>query len=98
MAPNRRHDMPSRGFRRKPPTAGWRMRKWIVLAIVLAVAIAAVIAARNLDAYLNSNRVWLAARLEQALGRKVAFDEIGVSFAGGLGVRIKGVRIADDPA
>jgi uncharacterized protein involved in outer membrane biogenesis len=74
------------------------MRKWIVLAIVLAVAALAAIAARNLDAYLNSNRQWLAERLEQTLGREVAFDAVGVSFAGGFGVRLEGVRIADDPA
>jgi uncharacterized protein involved in outer membrane biogenesis len=67
-----------------------------VIVVVIAVAVGFVLS--NLNAYLNSNKDWLAAQVEGVLGRKVSFSEIGVSLSSGFGARIKDVRIADDPA
>jgi hypothetical protein len=67
-----------------------------VIVVVIAVAVGFVLA--NLNAYLNSNKDWLAAQVEGVLGRKVSFSEIGVSLSSGFVARIKDVRIADDPA
>ena len=75
------------------------MRKWIVVAVVvLVVAGLAAFAVRNLNAYLNNNKDWIAQRVESALGRQVSFDEIGVSLLGGFGAQVSNFRIADDPA
>src|SRR5215471_5171695 len=67
-----------------------------VLVVVIAVAVGFVLS--HLNAYLNSNKDWLAAQVEGVLGRKVSFSEIGVSLSSGFGARIQDVRIADDPA
>ena len=75
------------------------MRRWIiVLAVVLAVAGAIALAVNNLGTYLNENRDAVAKQVESRLGRRVAFGEVGVSLAGGLGVRVADLRIGDDPA
>src|SRR5262249_49669805 len=64
-----------------------------------AVTVAAVaLALVNLNSYLNRNKDWLAGQVENALGRKVSFSEIGVQLFGGFGARIKDLTIADDPA
>jgi uncharacterized protein involved in outer membrane biogenesis len=75
------------------------MRKWIILGVILAVSVGAfALALTNLNSYLNRNKEWLAGQVENALGRKVTFSEIGVQFFGGFGARIKDLKIADDPA
>lgn len=76
------------------------MRKLLVIlgiAIAVVVVVLAVVLT-NLDSYLNENRDWLSAQSESALGRPVSFGEIGISLAGGLGVRVADLRIQDDPA
>jgi hypothetical protein len=74
------------------------MRKWIILAVVLAVlGAASVVALTSLNSYLNRNRDWIAEQAKAALGREVAFDEIGVSVLGGVGARLVNLRVADDP-
>ena len=75
------------------------MRKWIIFGVILAVIVSAVaLALANLNSYLNRNKDWLAGQVENALGRKVSFSEIGVQLFGGFGARIKDLKIADDPA
>ncbi len=75
------------------------MRKWIILGVILAVIVGAfALALANLNSYLNRNKDWLAGQVENALGRKVTFSEIGVQLFGGFGARIKDLSIADDPA
>jgi uncharacterized protein involved in outer membrane biogenesis len=75
------------------------MRKILILAaVVLFLAGALFISASNLNRYLTENRDWLAEQASSALGRSVAFDEIGISFRGGLGARITSVAIGEDPA
>ncbi len=75
------------------------MRKFLVLgAVLLVLAGVLFAAASNLNRYLEDNREWLAEQASVALGRPVAFDEIGVSLRGGLGARITSVAIGEDPA
>ncbi len=73
------------------------MRKFLaVLAVVVAVLVAALVyAAFNLNSFLQTNRGWLADRASDALGREVQFDEIGISFRGGLGASVSGLRIGE---
>lgn len=76
------------------------MRKLLVVLIVLLVVLAGVVvlAAMNLDRFVNANRDALAQRVESAVGRKVSFGEVGISFAGGLGVRVADLAVGEDPA
>jgi hypothetical protein len=70
----------------------------LILGVIVVVIVGAVgLVLSNLNSYLTSNKDWLAAQVEGVLGRKVAFSEIGVSLSSGFGVRVKDVRIADDP-
>jgi uncharacterized protein involved in outer membrane biogenesis len=74
------------------------MRKLVILgAVLLVLAVALFVAANNLNRYLDENREWIAEQATSALGRSVAFDEIGVSFRGGLGARVTSVVIGEDP-
>jgi AsmA protein len=76
------------------------VRRWLAvpLAVVLLLGLALALAARNLDVYVNANREALARRAAEALGREVAFGEIGISLRGGLAVRVADLRVADDPS
>ena len=76
------------------------MRRWgILLGIVVLVLVAAlVVAALNLNRFLNQNRDLIAKQAQRAIGREVRFGEVGVSFAGGLGVRVEDLHVGDDPA
>ena len=75
------------------------MRKILILGVVLLILAGALfVAANNLNSYLAENREWLAEQASSALGRSVAFDEIGVSLRGGLGARVTSVAIGEDPA
>ncbi len=75
------------------------MRKVLILGAVLLILVGALfVAASNLNRYLEDNREWLAQQASSALGRPVAFDEIGVSLRGGLGARVTSVTIGEDPA
>ncbi len=75
------------------------MRKFLggvfLLVIVLGVGVA--VAVSNLDTYLNDNKAWVEEQIEAALVRPVSFDEVGLSFTSGLGVRVSGFRIGEDP-
>ncbi|MEA2624252.1 MAG: hypothetical protein QOD06_297, partial [Candidatus Binatota bacterium] len=76
------------------------MRKWMIGLVVLLVVVAAAVALAlaNLNRFLNQNKGWVASKIEEALGRKVTFDEVGVQVFGGFGARVKNLSIADDPA
>jgi len=75
------------------------MRKWLVVLAVVAVLLigGAVVVISNLNACLGHNREWIAEQAEAAVGRTVAFEDVGVSLSAGLGVGIEGLRVADDP-
>jgi AsmA protein len=76
------------------------MRKWFwitgvsVLVVIAVMALALV----NLNSLINRNKDFLLSRAEEALGRKVAVGEIGVTLWGGIGVRLKQISLADDPS
>ena len=74
------------------------MRKLIGAFVftVVVVAVFIVVAASQLNTYLNDNKDWIAAQIEGALGRPVQFDKVGVSVSRGLAVEIDGFRIAED--
>ncbi len=70
---------------------------WIVLALVAITAGVFAYAAANLNGYLTNNRAALAERASAALGRKVSFENVELSFSRGLGVALADLAIADDP-
>ncbi len=74
------------------------MRKIAIAGVVLLVLIAglATFAATRLDEYITNNRAEISARASAALGREFAFESAAVSFRGGIGARLDGIRIADD--
>ena len=76
------------------------MRKLLLalLVVLVIVVVGAVALALRLNSFLDENRDWLAERAQQALGREVAFSDVEVSLRGGLGARIEGLQLADDPA
>ncbi len=75
------------------------MRRWLIVGAVGAAVAAGglALAMANLSQWLTANHDWLTQRAERELGRAVAFDAIGVTLWGGMGVRVTGLRIADDP-
>jgi len=76
------------------------MRKWMLIpgVILLALIAVAALALVNLNSLINRNKDYLLARAEEALGRKVAIGEIGVTLWAGIGVRLKQFSLADDPS
>jgi uncharacterized protein involved in outer membrane biogenesis len=76
------------------------MRRWlVVLLVVMLLGVGALaVAVVNLDAWINANRDAVAEQVKGAIGREVAFGEVGLSLRGGLGVRVAQLRIGDDPA
>lgn len=76
------------------------IRRVLVVFTVAAIVLVALVAfaLSNLEGWLNDNRDWIADRAAQSLGRPLTFDEVGVSFRRGFGVRVANLRVADDPA
>ncbi|MGH7422399.1 MAG: hypothetical protein ACREJ1_01830, partial [Candidatus Methylomirabilales bacterium] len=75
------------------------MRKFVIAAVILFVLAAVVVFALfNLDKLVKRNKDYILAQAEQALGRKVAVEDIGVTLWGGIGVRLKNLTLADDRA
>ena len=76
------------------------MRKFgIALAIAVLLLVGAVVlAAANLENWINQNRDALATESRERLGRDVSFGEVGISFAAGLAVRVADLRVGGDPA
>ena len=76
------------------------MQKLLISLVVLILLLGAAIAYAmlNLNSYLRDNKGVIEEQVEAALGREVSFDEISISFSGGLGARLTKLRIADDPA
>ncbi|GIW41774.1 MAG: hypothetical protein KatS3mg076_2351 [Candidatus Binatia bacterium] len=76
------------------------MRKWLWAFFLLIALLGAALfwAASRLDSYLEEHREWLAEKASESVGRPTSFSEVGVGFRGGLSVRVKDLRIGDDPA
>ena len=74
------------------------MRKLLIIsAVLLVIAGLIVFAVSNLNSLITSNKDQILQQIEQALGREVAIQEIGVMVWGGIGARLTQFRIADDP-
>ncbi|HLK09826.1 MAG TPA: hypothetical protein VKW76_00425 [Candidatus Binatia bacterium] len=71
-------------------------RRWALALGVVALAAALIAAA--LAALVLGGRQRLLAAAGRALGREVSATAVGISLRGGLGLGLRGVRIADDPA
>lgn len=75
------------------------MRKWLIAGLVLVILSGLVaFALLNLNTLLNQRKDALLAEVEERLGRPVTVEEIGVTLWGGIGIRLEGVAVADDPA
>jgi len=75
------------------------MRKLVIAAVILLLLGALLaFAVLNLGRFVNRNKDYILAQAEQALGRKVAVEDIGVTVWGGIGVRLKNFALADDRA
>jgi len=75
------------------------MRKLTIAAVILLILAAGVaFALLNLDKLVKRNKDYILAQAEQALGRKVGVEDIGVTLWGGIGVRLKNLTVADDGA
>ena len=75
------------------------MRKLLIglgLLIVVLVAVV-VIAVMNVNTYLAENREQLTALASDAAARTVDFERAEVAFSGGLAVRLRGLRVSEDP-
>lgn len=73
------------------------MRKWIVAGVVLVVVVVAVlVAAANLGRWLDANHDLIEREASAALARPVQIGDLDVSLRGGLGIRVQGIRIAED--
>jgi AsmA protein len=77
-----------------------RWLKWLIGAavVVALLVVGAFVLVSNLDGWLNENREWVQQRAEETLGRPVRFASLGTSLWGGLGVRVDGLAVAEDPA
>lgn len=75
------------------------MRKWFIAAAVaaLAMAVALALAVSRFQSYVEDHQAWVADQLSAALHRSVSFDDIAVSFRGGLSASATNLRIAEDP-
>ena len=73
------------------------MRKRILGGIVLALSGALVLAVLNINFLVLRNKDYLIGQAEQALGRKITVDEIGVTLWP-VGARLVNFALADDPA
>jgi uncharacterized protein YhdP len=75
-------------------------RKKLVLiaaGALLLLAAAAGLLALTLNRVIASNRSLIEQKAEQALGRKIRFDEARASLWGGVGISVKGLSIEEDP-
>ncbi|MFH1739176.1 MAG: AsmA family protein, partial [bacterium] len=77
-----------------------RRRKLKIVVVVVLLVLVGLLAALilNLGRLVNRNKAYLLAQSEQALGRRVTVEEVGIALWGGLGVRLKAVTLADDEA
>ncbi len=75
-----------------------RRKLTIVAVIFLILGALMAFALLNLDSLVKRNKDYILAQAEQALGRKVAVDDIGVTLWGGIGVRLQNFALADDKA
>src|SRR5689334_1772584 len=71
--------------------------RWVIVAGVVVVIAGFAAASLSLNRIIAANRERVLTAAEEAVGRKVRVEEIDASVWGRPGVRLTGVRIADDP-
>ena len=74
-----------------------RVLVFLAVAVVLLVG-ALALAIANLDSFVDANRQSIEEGVEHAIGRPVSFGTVGISWAGGLGVRVDDLRVGEDAA
>lgn len=74
------------------------MRKLGVILLVVLVVLGGILfyVSRNLEAFLEAQRDWIAARAGEAVGREVRFGAVGVAWRDGLSASLADLSIADD--
>jgi uncharacterized protein involved in outer membrane biogenesis len=73
------------------------MRKFAIAGVILLIlSVLIAFAVYNLGRLVNRNKDYILAQAEQALGRTVTVEDIGVTVWGGIGVRLKNIALADD--
>lgn len=76
------------------------MRKWIIggaVAIVLLIVVAVALVL-NVNALIARNKDYLIGQAKQALGRDISVGDVEATLLNGIGVRLSGFVMADDPA
>ncbi len=71
-----------------------------LLVVLSLAAVLAAAASAGLEALLESRKETIRGKIENAIGRTVAFDSISLSLLGnpgGLGITVTNLRVADDP-
>jgi uncharacterized protein involved in outer membrane biogenesis len=77
------------------------MKKKILISLGIVVAVVVVVVAvllANLGKIVNNRKDALLAQVEARIGRDIAVGEVGVALWPEIGVRVRDVSIADDPA
>jgi len=76
------------------------MRRWVLgaVAVLAFVAVAIGVALHRADAWITSHRTWITRQLGDAIGRRVAFGEVGIRVLPQLAVRVTDLEIGDDSA
>jgi uncharacterized protein involved in outer membrane biogenesis len=69
----------------------------IVLIVVVLLGIGVVILLANLDSIVESRKDYILEQAETAVGREITIADIGVTLSRGIGVKLSGVTVADDP-
>ncbi len=75
------------------------MRKLMIAGVILLILSGTLaLALLNLNRLVAHNKDYLLAQVEQALGRKVTVEEVGLTLWGGIGMRLQNFALADDQA
>ncbi len=87
--------MPETALQSRPPTAPGKPRRWPVVAGAVAAGLVVLATAGLfvLDAFLTSRARREAAALSQRLGRPVEVGGVSTTLLGGLGARVRDVRV-----
>lgn len=74
------------------------MKKFFIALFVLVIILAALLALAvlNLNHFINQNKEFLLAQVEESLGRKVSFGNVETGFSDGIGIRMSGFSVSDD--
>jgi uncharacterized protein involved in outer membrane biogenesis len=69
----------------------------IVLIVLVLLGAGVAILLANLDSIVESRKDYILEQAESAVGREITIADIGVTLSRGIGVKLSGVTVADDP-